>query len=521
MAESILLILQKTSHSIVPFLLRESVYATVVFVVIFLLQWMLRKRSHFLHTGLWLLVFIRLVLPTDLSQPFSGRSLITQWIDSRMIQSLDGWMGEEHGDISSSNAMDKSHSIPATGWAEFDDQTILFILWMGGMVILSVLYLRRLNHFRRLIRSGVVGQQTHARDILIHWRQRFGIQRSVQLLTAPTSMSPFTSGILKPVILIPEPLLDFHHRSDLESVIAHELAHIKRLDDLWIKLQNIIQIMYFFHPIVWMAGSRLHVGRECACDSLVLSQGCIQREPYARGLLNMIKLNTLGPDCVTLIPSFSSERNKLFTRLKHMKGEHNMRGIHKIGMIGLLIGLAVFILPMAASTWQPLKPGPQLSAMVTVLAAAAAQKSAQAATETMVSQSETSTSDFKLIMPVEGGKIVSGYGMRKDPLDGRMKQHRGVDIPEKEGTSVMAAADGVVQVAEFREGYGNFIEISHKGELTTRYGQLYTILVKSRMTVKQGQQIGTVGQTGRSTGPHLHFEIHRGGVQRNPLGILP
>lgn len=506
MIESVLSLIGKASHQVVFFLFRETVYSTAVCAVVLLLQWMLRKRSHHIQTGLWLLVFIRLVLPTDLSHPFSGRALIAHWFDTPVLESLNLWMGEESGEASLSMIEDDPVRTSNSGIFHLDGNAVLFVIWLVGASVLMILMMRRLVQYHRMIASGqdIIG--CDARAILNEWRYRFGVRRSVRLLATKSSISPFTSGICKPVILIPESLLMRKHRSDLESVIAHEMAHIKRLDDLWIKLQNLIQIIYFFHPVVWIAGSRLQVGRECACDSLVLKQNRIRRETYARGLLNIIKMNTLGPDCVALIPSFSSERNKLFTRLKRMKGEHNMRGIHKIGMIGLLTGLAVFILPMATSKWQPLKPGPQLSAMVTVLAAATAQSAAQAEIEA-AAETETFASDFKLIMPVEGGKIVSGYGMRKDPLDGKLKLHRGVDIPEKEGTPVMAAADGVVEIAEFRKGYGNFIEIRHGSKLITRYGQLEKILVKPGMSVKQKEQIGTVGQTGRSTGPHLHFEV--------------
>ncbi|WP_426268067.1 M23 family metallopeptidase [Sphingomonas sp. LHG3443-2] len=97
--------------------------------------------------------------------------------------------------------------------------------------------------------------------------------------------------------------------------------------------------------------------------------------------------------------------------------------------------------------------------------------------------------------------------------------HGGLDLPAAWGTTVRAASSGIVRRAGWAGGYGNLIEIAHLDGTSTRYGHLSSILVQTGERVSAGQRIGGVGSTGRSTGPHLHFEIRRNGAPVNPLGV--
>ena len=115
---------------------------------------------------------------------------------------------------------------------------------------------------------------------------------------------------------------------------------------------------------------------------------------------------------------------------------------------------------------------------------------------------------------------ISSFGWRIDPITGERAMHEGVDFPADVGTQVIAAAAGVVASADTHPEYGNIIEIDHGNELSTRYAHLSKILVKPGSVVKRGQPIGMVGNTGRSTGPHLHFEVRLNGVAQNPGHFL-
>ena len=118
--------------------------------------------------------------------------------------------------------------------------------------------------------------------------------------------------------------------------------------------------------------------------------------------------------------------------------------------------------------------------------------------------------------PIPGVEISSGFGRRVDPFTRRPALHAGIDYSAPHGTSILASAGGRVRHAGPHGAYGRTIEIDHGDGLVTRYGHVYRILVRVGDTVLPGQAIATVGSTGRSTGPHLHFEILREGRQVHP-----
>ncbi len=137
---------------------------------------------------------------------------------------------------------------------------------------------------------------------------------------------------------------------------------------------------------------------------------------------------------------------------------------------------------------------------------------------------ETSFSDKSsepvVLMPPIEGHIKSNFGMRRDPFNGQRKFHAGVDIPAPLGTPVGAAADGKVVFAGRDGGYGNTVVIEHRDGRRTRYAHAQSLFVRAGESVEAGQPIAAVGSTGRSTGPHLHFEVIEGGRQKNPLKSL-
>ncbi len=123
------------------------------------------------------------------------------------------------------------------------------------------------------------------------------------------------------------------------------------------------------------------------------------------------------------------------------------------------------------------------------------------------------------IFPVKG-IITSGFGYRKSPFTGRREFHRGIDILNKEGTPVIAPADGIVKKISKNALWGLNILISHGYNIETQYGHLKEVLVKKRQKVKRGDIIGRVGKTGRTTGPHLHYQIWVNGVPVNPMDYI-
>lgn len=142
------------------------------------------------------------------------------------------------------------------------------------------------------------------------------------------------------------------------------------------------------------------------------------------------------------------------------------------------------------------------------------------AIESQLMERRIKTTLLPTIVPIDSDRIGSTFGRRVDPIAGVGAMHEGVDFVADTGTRVVASAGGVVLSAEFHPQYGNLIEIDHGNDFSSRYAHLSKINVKPGQIIKRGQLIGASGNTGRSTGPHLHFEVRFKGVAQNPARFL-
>lgn len=129
---------------------------------------------------------------------------------------------------------------------------------------------------------------------------------------------------------------------------------------------------------------------------------------------------------------------------------------------------------------------------------------------------------FPTGMPLAGGfRLSSGFGMRTDPFTGMLGRHDGLDFTSMNGAPILATADGVVSRSGWEDTYGNIVEITHAEGFMTRYAHISTRHVTEGQRIKRGDRIAEVGSTGRSTGPHLHYEVFHHGHVINPLQVLP
>lgn len=140
--------------------------------------------------------------------------------------------------------------------------------------------------------------------------------------------------------------------------------------------------------------------------------------------------------------------------------------------------------------------------------------------EALTLRERVKRSAFPSLQPVATGWFSSNFGWRLDPFSGKQAMHEGVDFMAEIGTPIKAAAGGVVVYSEHHPQYGNMVEIDHGNGLISRYAHASKRLAKAGDIVLQGQKIGEVGSTGRSTGPHLHFEILSNGAPQNPVRYL-
>jgi len=140
--------------------------------------------------------------------------------------------------------------------------------------------------------------------------------------------------------------------------------------------------------------------------------------------------------------------------------------------------------------------------------------------EQVLSRRELSHAVSPAGKPINKGWLSSYYGMRTDPFNGRREMHKGIDFAGQMDSDVVATAAGVVTWAGKRYGYGQLIEINHGNGYSTRYGHCHQVLVKVGDKVEPGQKIALMGSSGRSTGPHVHYEVLKNGRQINPTKFV-
>jgi len=140
--------------------------------------------------------------------------------------------------------------------------------------------------------------------------------------------------------------------------------------------------------------------------------------------------------------------------------------------------------------------------------------------EALLVESSANRKFLPTLLPIIDGFFSSNFGNRIDPFTGQQSFHEGIDFPALAGTPIVAAASGKVVFAEWHPQYGKMVEIDHGNGLVSRYAHASRLFVKEGELVVRGQRIASVGSTGRSTGPHLHFEVRLNGIPQNPARFL-
>lgn len=507
-------IFQNTSILIINFLGKEVLYSSIVFLVAAVFSYILRNKSSFWQFGLWSLVLLRLVLPLDFALPTSGRVLLQKISLFKQFQPNTNFsVGHFQEELLPDLAINPEAVAGPMGFAQFFSlANILIAVWLFGVIMLLGLYIKRYSAFYHLVKNAPIVMDSQIVRILGAWKKQFKINRPVFIVSSSIPKIPFTIGTIRPKIYIPENILQQRDNKILEPIIAHEMAHVKRYDDLFIRLQSLVQIIYFFHPVVWITTSRMNLARECLCDQLVLSKERLKLSTYAHGLLQVLKMNTIDESKLVLLPALGNHKNKLKTRFQKMKGENGMK---KSTLVFSAIGIAIIaltVLPMAEET---------VSKSNTTIASDSQGSSTKKA-GMVLKYGDNKVKHLKEI--VGEGAISLRFGKTKHPFKEGVYDHKGLDIKAKLGSAINSFADGTVVKTnsdyEPNKGAGKYITLQHTDGIQTRYTHLNEIFVTEGQTVKAGEQIAKVGSTGMSTGPHLHFEVIKDGERVNPLDYV-
>ncbi|MEQ8553283.1 MAG: M23/M56 family metallopeptidase [Cyclobacteriaceae bacterium] len=293
---------------------------------------------------------------------------------------------------------------------------------------------------------------------------------------------------------------DFHRGVSMK-LLTHELAHVQQRHTYDILFIELVRIVFWFNPIIHLYSKAIRVNHEYLADRTVL-QHHHDIEDYQLQLIQYIsKFRS---------PVFASQLNYSSTkkRFEMMK--------KKISKTVAVISIATLI--------------PIL--FLALMAFSPTVKKIEQSIETGVSSMETlmklevleGENSIPLISPIERSaihRVTSGFGQRMNPSTNKMQPHLGIDLSADTGDDVMVTADGKVTAADYESDYGNHIKVDHGNGYETLYAHLHELKVSAGESVKMGDVIGSVGNTGKSTRPHLHYEVIKDGKHVDPKTFIP
>jgi beta-lactamase regulating signal transducer with metallopeptidase domain len=355
-------------------LIQSSILITVLLAVDLLLR---RRVRAIIRYSIWMLVFVKLILPGTLCLPTGIGYWLGDYLpgDSSVSEQPDSF-GSESGKMSvtASAVSDDSYAVPSyesgyelAGFGSEDSastgmsrQTVIFLVWLVGVFVLSVLLVQRIWFVH-----GLVDQSDPVRgglaDKLNECRGRVGIGRSVELRISQAALSPATCGLLRPKILLPASMLARLSADKLRTVLIHELAHIKR-GDLWVNLaQNVLQAVYFYNPLLWLANAVVRRVREQAVDEMVLACLGDQAKSYSKTLVDIAEMAFARPSLGLRPIGVVESRKALAGRIRHI----TTRPFPKTARLGVrgvmaVLIIAAVLLPMAkaqnTNTAEPTHP---------------------------------------------------------------------------------------------------------------------------------------------------------------------
>jgi murein DD-endopeptidase MepM/ murein hydrolase activator NlpD/beta-lactamase regulating signal transducer with metallopeptidase domain len=484
------------------------------------LVWLITRyaRSHRLRDLLWKTALVGGIFTATLqvfwsARPLSGRFDLSRSapVHTQEVQAIPATyhLGDA-GPETRASAMPApvtydwgQSSATATPWQERLASTLRggaawwLGLWLAGAVVAGLRFAvatRRLytslGHHRAVLDGPLA-------DTLAQLCHVAGVRRRVRLTCSPRISSPLALGARE--ICLPQQALTRLDAAQQKSMLAHELAHVARCDPLWLVVSGALECLFFFQPLIRLARRHMQECAEYLCDDQAARYSG-DGLALARCLVEVARWpRRARPVPVAAMAGSASALERRVRRL--LDGSAARVESPRWWWVCLVVGVLVSVGCAG--------PGVSAQANITNTQMRAVKEEVAQADTTPAAHAEPGS----LVWPVQG-HITQGY--REHP-----PQHLALDIAAEQGTPVVAAADGVVSSARWDDDYGNMVVVDHDGGLSTLYSKLLDYQVEAGDAVVQGQLIGRVGSTGKSTGPHLHFEVRQNGEGVNPLALLP
>ncbi|PRX54013.1 M23/M56 family metallopeptidase [Flagellimonas meridianipacifica] len=367
-----------------------------------------------------------------------------------------------------------NYMVPSEITAQLDTGTslnwlnLVLVIYLMGALYFGLKLLFQIRTIQNIKKNGKV----HTEDNCHHVRTY-------------SQISPFS--FFKYIFYNPR----HYSQNELNTIINHEKVHVRQLHSLDILFTEIILILQWFNPVVWFYKSALKQNLEYIADL----EACNSHQNKKEYQYLMLKQATGNSDITIANPFFNSIIKKRIVMLNQSKSK-------RINLLKLLLVLPLLGLFLVGFN-----------------------------TEEIVEFSYTSPNEesinkpsISFISPIKASdikKVSSSFGPARNPFTKKMDFHNGIDLVAESGKNVLASADGKVELSATGTDNGNYIVIKHKDSYSTKYLHLKDRMVENGDKVSKGQIIGHVGSTGKSTGPHLHFEVLQFKKPLNPESLIP
>ena len=384
MSASIIAILNRLGTHFCEHALSMLVQSSILILLLLVLDLLLRRRiKAVLRYCIWLLVFVKLVVPPALSLPtgigyWCSDYLPVHSIDAEIVEVPTVDHAQEPAASYSMAPLELPSVRPPESVVEIPVEVtsavvsaspsiswpaVLFLAWFFGVLVLAVLLVQRAWFVKRLIAQSERAEGELI-DMLSNCCRQLGIRKRIELRISHNALSPAACGLSNPVILLPSSLLGHLCPDKLRTVLVHELVHIKR-GDLWVNfIQTVLQILYFYNPLLWLANAIIRRVREQAVDEAVLVSLGDKAKTYSSTLVDIAEIAFTQPSLGLRLIGVVESKKALASRIKHITSRRFPKTA-KLGVLGLVavITLAVIILPMARTK----EPTPATSIVVATI----------------------------------------------------------------------------------------------------------------------------------------------------------
>ncbi len=466
------LYLDYVSNVLIILASQQLLYTTTLFVLVLCVCALLKDRHPRLQMTLWLLVLLRTLVPANWNSSFNLWYLLEQW--SPQVQYFIPWLHIKQLELLEVFASPIIVALPYITWS-----MLLTFLWFATTLGLLLRLYHQRQKFKHIIKQGHTPDNPIHQSLLWKLEVQFKLRRQVRLITGRSRVSPFTLGTLRPVIYLPKDMLENLDHQALVAVLAHEMAHVKRYDDLWGLIRHTLQCVLFFFPVIWFTNRQIDEQKEIDCDRLAVSRSQLSVGDYASSLLTIVNhfRSHSRLQASIKVPGLSLRHKSYRARLLALK-HYSIKSLSS-GTLALSTALLIvlFVMPVGSHT---------------------------TASHTLQQHSLSALPDNLPLLspPVQGGTIYAGFHEIdvRAPLGMGTIQvfHDGLDFQVPAGSSVIAMDDGLVThiINGPEDGIGlttgGYLTIEHDNGMQANYQYVGNSPLQINQRVQRGDLVGTL-----------------------------